>query len=185
VIGLAAYNGSFYASTIPRAEVFRFDGAEKWTSMRRLFNPSGFDPVPVGSGAKEVQDWSRASSLAVYQGKMFVSTATCYRTNISPPLTDEVRGKVYSFATGSAVSYDDDLGAGWKRIAAVRSAGTLKLYGDGKLLASSPAANLNVTNDAPLRIGLGPQSHFAGKIREVRLYDRALNHEEVDKLLHQ
>src|SRR5262249_51548291 len=114
VIGLANYNGSFYAGTIPRAEVFRFDGPEKWTSIRRLFNPPRFEPVPVGSGAKEVQDWSRASSLAVYQGKMFVSTATCYRTNIESALPKEIRGKVYSFATGSVVSYDEDLGAGWK-----------------------------------------------------------------------
>lgn len=182
VIGLAVYNGSFYASTIPRAEVFRFDGPEKWTSVRRLFDPAGFEPVPVGSGAKEVQDWTRASSLAVFHGKMFVSTATCYRTNIDPPVPNEVRGKVYSFATGSAVSYDNDLGASWKHVAAVRHARELKLYVNGQVVASSTAENLDVTNDAPLRIGYGPQSHFHGKIRDVRLYRRALSDDEVKEL---
>jgi hypothetical protein len=182
VIGLCVYNGSFYAATIPRAEVFRFDGPGQWTSIRRLFDPPDFKPVPVGSGAKEVRDWSRASSLSIFQGKMFVSTATCYRTNIDPPLPAEMRGKVYSFATGSAVSHDQDLGPGWKSVAAVRGAGKLKLYVDGKMVASSVAEPINISNDAPLHIGNGPQSYFNGKIREVRVYNRALGDEEIRML---
>jgi len=184
VVGLTVYNGSFYAGTIPRAEVFRLDGDASWTSMRRLFDPPGFEPAPVGRIVKAVEDWTRASSLTVYRGKLFVSTATCFRTRMDQPLPDEVRGKVYSFATGAAVGDDSDLGPGWKHLVAVRAGQDLKLYVDGQLAAASKADGpaIDVSNDVPLRIGFGPQSHFRGKIREVRLYNRALSDEEVERL---
>jgi hypothetical protein len=184
IVGLTVYNGSFYAGTIPRAELFRFDGPERWTSIRRLFDPPGFMPVPVDAGGPGVADWSRASSLAVFQGKLFVSTATCYRTHLSSPLPDEPRGKVYSFAAGAGVSSDRDFGPGWRHVAAVRTGSTLKLHIDGRLAASSEvaAAEVGVSNDVPLRIGFGPQSHFRGKIREVQLYNRALGEHEIQSL---
>jgi len=184
VIALTAYNGCFYAGSIPRAEIFRLDPGDKWTSVRRLFDRRGFEPAPVGSGTKEVQDWTRASSLAVYQGKLFASTATCYRTMIDPPLPNETRGKVYSFAAGAAVSLDRDMGAGWKHVAAVRQGRSLKIYIDGKLAATTESQGepLDVSNNEPLWIGFGSQSYFAGKIREVRLYNRALDDREVQRL---
>jgi hypothetical protein len=184
VIGLTTYNGSLYAGTIPRAELFRFDGPRGWSSIRRLFDPAGFQPVPVGSGAKAVQDWSRASSLTVYQGKLFVSTATCYRTLIDPPQDGGMRGKVFSFQTGSCVSTDRDLGDGWKHVAAVRRGKELQLFVDGARVASatSDRPSLDMSSDAPLRIGFGPQGYFDGKIRDVRLYDRALSEERIKTL---
>jgi hypothetical protein len=48
VIGLTVYNGSLFAGTIPRAELFRLDCNARWTSVRRLFDPPGFEPVAVG-----------------------------------------------------------------------------------------------------------------------------------------
>jgi hypothetical protein len=133
-----------------------------------------------------VADWSRASSLGVFQGKLFVSTATCYRTSLSSPLPDEMRGKVFSFAAGAGVSSDRDVGPGWKHIVAVREGGTLKLHVDGRLVSKSDvtAGNLDVSSGAPLLIGFGTQSHFRGKLREVRLYGRALSEHEME-LLHQ
>jgi hypothetical protein len=184
VIALTAYNGALYAGSIPRAEVFRFDGPNKWTSLRRLFDFPRFKPVPVGSGAKEVEDWSRASSLAVFEGKLFTSTATCYRTMMTTPRSGETRGKVYAFAAGAAVSLDEDLGAGWKHVAAVRRGRSMELFVNGKVAASSLSDGepLDVSNDAPLLIGFGPQSHFRGKLREVRLHNRALSESELAAL---
>jgi hypothetical protein len=184
VIALTVYNGSFYAGSIPRAEVFRFDPGNKWTSTGRLFDPPDFEPAPVGAGTKDVQDWTRASSLAVYQGKLFASTATCYREMIQPPLANEARGTVYAYTAGAGVSLDRDMGAGWKHVAAVREGNSLRLYVDGKLAAKAetPEKPLDVSNDKPLLIGAGPQAPFAGKIREVRLYNRTLKAEEIQKL---
>ena len=184
VIGLTEYNGSLYAGTIPRAELFRFDGPNEWFSVRRLFDPPNFQPVPVGSGTKEVQDWSRASSLTVYQGKLFVTTATCYRTLIDPPQNGGMRGKVFAFETGTCVSSDRDLGDGWKHLAAVRHGQNLQLFVDGVSVANatSDGSSLDMSSDAPLRIGFGPQGHFDGKMREVRLYNRALSVEAVKAL---
>jgi hypothetical protein len=184
VVALTAYNGCLYAGSIPRAEVFRLDPGDQWTSIRRLFDPPGFEPAPVGSGAKDVQDWTRASSLAVYQGKLFASTATCYREMINPAVSGDTRGEVHAYSAGAAVSLDRDMQPGWRRVAAVRRGGTLKLYVDGRVAATmeSDGEPLDVSNDAPLLIGFGPQAHFSGKIREVRLYNRALDGDEVRQL---
>jgi hypothetical protein len=178
VVGLTLYNGSLYAGAIPRAEVFRFDGPNSWTSVRRLFDPPDYDAV------KDVEDWSRASSMTVYQGKMFVSTADCFRAALSHPRPNEIRGKVYSFATGEGVSVDRDLGPGWKHVAAVRDGPRLQLYVDTKLAATaeSDASPLAAANSSLLTIGFGPHSHFRGKMREVRIYDRALSLDEIAAL---
>lgn len=184
VIALAVYNGSFYTGTIPRAEVFRLDGSE-WKSIRQLFAPPGFEPVPVGSKDWDrVSDWSRASSLTVFQGKLFASTGTCHRTMIDPPLADENRGKVYSYRTGECVSFDRELGFGWRCVVAVRHLGELQLFVDGELAAASKSDRtlLDLTNDAPLRIGFGEHARFGGTIRDVRLYDRALEADALRRL---
>ncbi|MGE0760834.1 MAG: LamG domain-containing protein [Pirellulaceae bacterium] len=182
-VGLTVYNGSLYAGTIPRAELFRFDGPHQWTSIRRLFDPPGFKPVPVGESGPGVADWSRASSFAVFRGKLFVSTATCYRTNIPSPLPGEPRGNVFALTVGTSVSVDRDLGPGSKHIAAVRKGRSLMLYVDGELAAScETAAAVDLSNDLPLLIGHGPQAHFRGAMNDVRLYNRALAADEVREL---
>jgi hypothetical protein len=184
VVGIVTYNGSLYGGTIPRAEVFRWDERGNWNSVRRLFDPPGFVPAPIGSGAKAVEDWSRASSFAVYNGKLFSTTATCYRTMLDSPPADDVRGKVFSYATGATVGDDRDLGPGWKHVAAVREGNELKLYVDSRLVSSAKTdgATFDVSTDVPLRIGFGPHSHFCGKIREVRWYNRALSDADLQSL---
>lgn len=183
IVGLTVYNGSFYGGSIPRAEVFRFDGPQRWTSVGRLFDFGEAEPVPVGDYSKAIEDWTRASSLTVYQGKLFSTTATCYRAQIDPPRSDETRGKVYSFTARAGVSLDRDLGAGWKHVSAVRKGSEFQVYVEGELAAtSSTEAAIDVSNDVPLEIGFGRQSHFCGKLREVRLYNRALNGNEVRRL---
>src|SRR5262249_21349065 len=127
---------------------------------------------------------SRATSLTVFAGKLFASTGTCYRTMVEPPRPEEVRGKVCAFEAGANVSYDHDLGPGWKHLAAVRGRDRLDLYVNGHLTAAARDGKppLDVSNGVPLRIGRGQQAHFCGKVRDVRLYDRALGKEEVQSL---
>src|SRR4051794_3161346 len=82
---------------------------------------------------------------------------------------------------GAAVSNDRDLGTGWKQVVAVRAGNRLTLSVDGQQTVSTVADGdlIDVSNDVPLQIGFGPQSHFHGQMREVRLYNRALSPDEI------
>jgi hypothetical protein len=96
-----------------------------------------------------------------------------------------VLGKVFSMEAGKCVSHDDDLGPGWKHLAAVRERGSLKLYADGKLVAKSSSfnpADYDVSTDRPLRIGFGQTDYFSGRISEVRIYNRALSAGRIRQL---
>jgi hypothetical protein len=86
--------------------------------------------------------------------------------------------------TGAAVSADRDLGAGWRCIAAIRSGKSLKLFVNGNLVASTESATppIDASCEAPLQIGFGTQSYFHGKIRDVRLYNRALGDADIRQL---
>jgi hypothetical protein len=89
---------------------------------------------------------------------------------------------VFSMEAGKVASYDDDLGAGWKHLVAMREGGRLSLFLDGKLVAKSASfdpAEYDVTTNQPLRIGFGQTEYFAGKMADIRVYNRALNDQEI------
>lgn len=80
-----------------------------------------------------------------------------------PPRVNEPRGHVFAYESGAGLSHDRDLGGGWKYVAAVRSVTGLSLYVDGQEVAASPRGmmrKLDISSDAPLRIGFGSQSYF-------------------------
>ncbi len=86
---------------------------------------------------------------------------------------------------GQCVSYDKDLGAGWRHLTAVRQGGELRLYVNGRLATKSAAfnaADYDLTVKQPLKIGFGEQDYFTGRIREVRLYQRVLAEREIAAL---
>ena len=63
-----------------------------------------------------------------------------------------------------------------------RRGGRLELYIDGKLQATSQpfaAGDYDLSTTAPLKIGFGEFDYFSGRIREVRLYHRALRAIEI------
>jgi hypothetical protein len=184
VNALVVYNGKLYGGSIPRAEVCRYDGAPEWTSIKRFYSPAGWTPVPpapYGRPTREdVAEWSRVTSLTVYEGKLFASTGSCTSSVLDAPA--DVRGKVFSLEAGKSATFDDDLGPGWKHLAAIRRDGQLELYVDGKLAARSSAfnpADYDLSTDRPLRIGFGQTDYFHGKLRDVRAYNRALDADEV------
>ena len=43
-------------------------------------------------------------------------------------------------------------------------------------------AEYDISNDAPLRIGFGEHDHFNGRMRDVRLYGRALTADDLTGL---
>lgn len=155
---LLVYNGKMYGGTLPLAEIYRYDGDENWTRFGRV------DHTP------DVK-YRRAWSMAVHQGRLFVGTLPS--------------GRVLSIETGRNATYDRELTPGWHHIVSVRGQTTLKLYLDGSLVAeSSPmdAKDYDLTTDAPLQIGFGPQDHFRGRIADVRLYRGELSSAQIQSL---
>ena len=157
---LAIYNGMLYSGTLPLGGVFRYDGATRWTSLGRV------DTTP------DVR-YRRAWSMAVFQGRLY--------TGALPS------GRVKSIEAGKSVTFDQELPSGWVHLAAVREADRLRLSVNGRQVARSAvfrAADYDLTNDAPLRIGLGQHDYFNGRLSDVRLYRRALSPEEIAELAH-
>jgi Concanavalin A-like lectin/glucanases superfamily len=175
---LVVYNGKLYAGTIPGAEVFRFEGEQSWTRLRRFSSPE----VAEGAPLKNIR-WGRVTSLTVHGGKLFAGIGG-YTSALADAPAD-TRGRVFAFQAGQCVCYDRDLGAGWKHLAALRRGGRLEIYIDGKLQATSQpfaAGDYDLSTTAPLKIGFGEFDYFSGRIREVRLYHRALSANEIAKL---
>lgn len=107
----------------------------------------------------------------MYQGKLFAGTLPS--------------GHIFSLEAGKCVTYDRHLRPGWRHISAVRQAGLLKLYVDGRLVAQSSAFNprdYDLSNTQPLRIGFGQHDYFNGRMRDLRIYNRAINEAEVRDL---
>lgn len=155
VMGMLVHNGGLFAGSLPLAEVFRFDGKNRWASVGRV------DLTP------DVM-YRRAWTMAEYQGRLFVGTLPS--------------GRVLSIAAGANVTHDRSLPAGWHQVAAQRAGRELKLFVDGKRVATSAPfdpSQFDLSTDAPLRIGFGPTDSFNGRLRDVRIWGRALSDDEV------
>jgi hypothetical protein len=186
VNALTVYNGKLYGGSIPRAEVCRYDGNPRWTSLKQFYSPEGWLPGQPGKASnKEVKEWSRVTSLTVHDGRLFAGIGSCTSAVADTPADPaDVLGKVFAMEAGKCASYDNDLGPGWKHLAAVRQGGALKLYVNGNVVAKSSAfdpADYDLSTDQPLRIGFGQTDYFSGKISEVRVYNRALIAVEIRK----
>lgn len=158
VMGMLVHNGHLYAGTLPMAEVYRYDGGQSWTRTAQLDRTSGVK-------------YRRAWTMAQYQGRLFCSTLPS--------------GRVYSLEAGPSTTYDQELAPGWHHVAAVKQAGKLRLFVDGQAVAeSSPfdPANFDLTADEPLMIGAGAGDYFNGAMSDVRLYRRALDAAEIQRL---
>lgn len=154
---LAVYNGAMYSGSLPLAEVYRYNGGVDWTNTGRL------DWTP------DVR-YRRVWSMAVFQGRLFAGTLPA--------------GRVHSIEAGKSVTYDTALKPGWRQIVAVKETDRLKLYVDGKLVASSTQfdpADYDLTTAEPLKIGFGAHDYFSGKMKDLKLYRRALSSDEVQK----
>jgi len=158
VMGMAVYNGKLYAGTLPLAEVYRYDGKDNWVSTGQL------DKTP------DVR-YRRAWVTAVYDGKLFCGVLPS--------------GHVLSLEAGKSVTFDRALSAGWHHLVAVKSDDRLKLYIDGKHVAESmnfDRAIFNLNTQGPLKIGFGQHDYFNGKMKDLRIYDRALSRRDIKRV---
>lgn len=109
--------------------------------------------------------------MAEHEGSVFCSTLPS--------------GKVFAFQAGRSVSWGHSFPAGWHHVAAVRSQDRLRLYVDGRQVAESSAFDPSafaLDSDAPLRIGAGSGDDFHGRLADLRLYNGALEPDEIRHL---
>ena len=158
VMAVSVYNGKFYAGTLPLGAVFRYDGDSNWTNTGQL------DRTP------DVR-YRRAWSMAVFDGKLFCGVLPS--------------GHVHSLEAGKAVSYDKQLQPGWRHLTAVRDQSRLRLYVDGQLVSETDefdSAAFDLKPNRPLKIGFGQHDYFNGRMRDLRIYNRALTSQQIREL---
>ncbi len=158
VMGMLVHNGRLTAGSLPLANVYRYEGDGDWRFLKQL------DATP------DVV-YRRAWAMAEHDGRLFVSTLPS--------------GRVFSHRAGASVQWGKTLPAGWRHVAAVRSGDTLRLFVDGEPVATTTTAGskaFDLSTGGPLLIGSGPDAPFRGKLADVRLYGRALSHDEVRRL---
>lgn len=150
VMGMAVHNGRLIAGTLPLAEVYSYEGGQDWKRLAQL------DSTPNVK-------YRRAWTLTERQGELFCSTLPS--------------GNVFACSAGRQVAHDHTLSSAWHHVAAVKSAGVLRLYLDGGLVAESAsfeADHYDLDSAAPWRIGAGVNGPFNGRLADVRVYGQAL-----------
>ncbi|MEX0678859.1 MAG: LamG domain-containing protein [Pirellulales bacterium] len=159
VMGMLVHNGRLMAGTLPLAEVYSYEGDAGWRRLARL------DHTP------QVR-YRRAWTMAEHGGVLYCSTLPS--------------GHIFAFEAGSNISWDRQFPPGWHHVAAVKDDGQLHLYVDGRLTSPGRGrfdpAQYDLASDAPLRIGLGANDYFCGRLSGVRLYGRALNATQISRL---
>ena len=160
VMGLAVYNGKLYGGTLPLAEVYRYENDGAWISTGQLDTTEGVR-------------YRRAWSMAVYDGKLFCGTLPA--------------GRVYALQAGQAVTHDHELPPGWQHLAAVRRAGALELYVNGRRVAVSPPGKdgFDISNTESLTLGFGAHDYFNGSLKDVRIYAHALAQDELPAIMNE
>ena len=171
---LIYHGGKLYAGTIPLSEVYRYERDGHWERLTQLGRrPNWLVASP--------DSWMRVVALATYQGRLFAGTGSCRgRAVDSDP--EGTLGRVTSFGFGQMASFDKDLPAGWVHLTAIRRGHSLEMFVNGKSAAKSldqPDRSLDVTTTAPLRIGFGDLTYFAGALANVRIYRGALSEQEI------
>jgi hypothetical protein len=156
VMGLLNYNGALYGGTLPHAQVYRRD-LDGWTVVGTL------DVTPNVL-------YRRAAGLAIHNGALAVGTLPS--------------GFVHLMNAGDVVTHDGTLSPGWHHVTATCAAENITLWVDGKVVRSDrrtehPACPLP---GQPTLVGTGSRAHFAGLVRDLRIYDRALAADEIAAL---
>jgi len=194
------FKGQLYVGTWPEAEVYRYDGGERWTPVTKdgrvgyerelmgvaLYNGKVYigslpmanvwrmderDFTFVGNLDATPTSLRRVWSMAIFQGKLFAGTLPS--------------GRVYSIEAGRLATWDQVFPTGWHHLAAIKQQGVLKLFVDGRQVASSAGFHpdeYNVDTNQPLQIGFGAHDYLNGLMSDLRLYNRALTAAEVTEL---
>jgi len=190
---LQMYNGCLYAGSLPYAEVSRYDGGLTWTMIRRLHAPAGWRASSVRDSGWQsrqemeaggddlaadelMREWGRATSMVEHEGRLYVSTGNC-TSSYQDSAMDSRLGTVHAMSVGTVATSRASLTPGRHHVAAVRAAGTLQLFIDGELAATSSG---NIDGEIPLGPGA---TRSANGLGDGRWYDFALSPAEVADLI--
>jgi dienelactone hydrolase len=158
VMGMQVHNGRLLAGTLPLAEVYEYQGETTWKRLTQL------DHTP------DVR-YRRAWTMAEHDGQLFCATLPS--------------GTVFATTMGQQVAWGQPLSTGWHHVTATKSADRLTLYVDGIRVAQSPifaADAFQLQSDAPWRLGAGMNGTLNGQLKELRVYRRVLNANEIKAL---
>jgi hypothetical protein len=75
--------------------------------------------------------------------------------------------------------------SGWQHVAAIKTNDRLKLFINGKLVSETKvpvSTKFNLDNQVPIKIGFGSNDYFNGRLRDLRVYNRALSNREITVL---
>lgn len=130
--------------------------------------------LAVPDGPFTIEGWLRAQEFKKREGFICKTESSEFGLFVSegkPDFSVHLGGK-YANATAPAPVLPLDA---WCHVAGVFDGAELRLYVDGKRVASQPASGVRKTNELPLYIGAdvtdssAPSSFFAGEIDEVRI----------------
>ena len=144
VMALNVYNGKLYGSTIPRAEVFRYERDALVDEPAPPVRSAGLAPgagSEHGHAAEAIErqrEWTRVTSLTQHDGLVFASVGSCTSAAVDAPA--DVRGTVHAFGTGVVATTPRSLSPGRHHVAAVRRGGALSIHVDGARRRRPPAA---------------------------------------------
>ena len=175
---LIVHNGKLYAGVIPKAELYRMETDNDWTLLASLADRPDWE-------ADKLATWLRVTSLATFQGRLFACTGSCQGRALDAPV-DESMGRISAIQAGQVVSYERDIGGAWTHITAVRRGRELKLFINGKPVATSrmpEGSPFDLSNARPMRVGIGAQNFYSGAIADLRMYRGALGAEAVRAIM--
>jgi hypothetical protein len=187
VMDLTMYNGALYAGTIPRAELFRYERDRAWTSVRRFFDPPGWQPVLVRNmehapdGDRRMREWSRITSLTEHAGLLYASIGSC--TSAAEDAAPDIRGSVHAMRVGVVATTPRSLEPGWRHVAARVQGDRVSIHVDGdEVAATRGSLPRPAVAGVPLRIGEGEAGSYRGRITDVRFEERPLDDREIGAL---
>ncbi|HUT14561.1 MAG TPA: LamG-like jellyroll fold domain-containing protein, partial [Thermoguttaceae bacterium] len=164
-----------------RGPVLKLDGDGDYVSVPDSPYLDITGEITIAAWIK-ISDPNNGSAMRIVSKKDVWNGSTGYELEYNPTenrLTVLGSGGDYGRADGI------DLDTQWHHVAAVVDGTVATLYVDGSDVTTDTTIGALAVNDEPLTIGRlsGGTNYFAGRIDDVRLYDKALSSSEIQALV--
>jgi hypothetical protein len=171
-------SGATWSASGKNGSALSFDGVNDWVTI------TDSDDLDLTTGMT-LEAWVRPMAAnnwetVILKERMGGLAYALYGGSPSGPPASYVTRSGTSDDVGADGTFSLPLNA-WSHLAATYDGATIRLYVDGSLVSSTPAAGSILQSSNPLRIGGNAVwgEYFAGLIDEVRIYDRALTQTQI------